>query len=131
MNPDVPPPDKFSLGDRIRSFHAALKGIWHAFQNEHNLWVQSSLLLGAIIAGVWLRISAGEWVLVVLASGLVLSAELINTALEELVNWLSPAKNEHARRIKDVAAAAVLLAAVSAALAGGIIFIPKVIALLR
>jgi diacylglycerol kinase len=83
-----------------------------------------------IVLGLLLNLHATEWSLVLLAIGLVLMAEAMNSAIEKIVDRISPEKNDWAGRIKDLSAAGVLLAAFSAAMIGLIIFIPKLIALL-
>jgi diacylglycerol kinase len=77
-----------------------------------------------------LEISRTDWLAVVLAIGLVLVAEATNTALEELVNFVSPEYHKQAGIVKDVAAGAVLLAAIIALVVGLLVFIPPIVALI-
>lgn len=118
------PTNKFSIGKRIKSFAFAFRGIFKAFRTEHNLWIQSSIAIVVIFFGFYFQIPSNEWILIIMAIGLVLTAELFNTAIESLVNLVSPEYDKVAGFIKDVAAGAVLVAAIAAAVIGFIIFIP-------
>ena len=73
------------------------------------------------------RISNTEWLVVIICIGMVVASEIINSSIEELVNFISPERNQKAGLIKDLAAAAVLVTAVIAAVCGLIIFIPKLV----
>jgi diacylglycerol kinase len=112
-----------------KSFKYAGTGIWLAVSTQHNLWIHLVMAILAVGLGLWLRISSTEWCFVVFAIGFVLAAELFNTAIEWLVDLVSPEWNEKAGRIKDVAAGAVLVSAVTALVTGLIIFGPKVVCL--
>ena len=78
-----------------------------------------------VIAGVLLGLSRMEWVAVVIVIGAVLAAEAVNSALEAIADFVSPEYSEAIKRIKDLAAGAVLLMAIAAAIVGGIIFFPS------
>lgn len=79
--------------------------------------------------GIALSVSAGEWGLLLLATGLVWAAEAFNTAIESVVDLCSPEWNEQAGRAKDLGAAAVLLASLAAVLVGLIVFLPRILSL--
>lgn len=117
---------KFSLSDRLRSFLFALRGIIWAFTGEHNLWLQGIAALSVAVAGILLRFSRGEWLAVFIAIGMVLSAELFNTAIEKLADELIKDENPAVRRVKDTAAGAVLVASVTAAIIGALVILPKI-----
>ncbi|RLD43421.1 MAG: diacylglycerol kinase family protein [Bacteroidetes bacterium] len=117
----------FRLKDRIKSFGYAFKGIVHALQNEHNLMIHFTLAIAAIAFGFWLNINQTEWLFVIVAIGFVLVSELFNSAIEVLVDLVSPERNPKAGLIKDIAAGAVLISAITAAIIGLFIFIPKII----
>ena len=85
--------------------------------------------IAVTIAGFALHISAGEWVAVVLCFGSVFAAEAFNTAIEMITDYISPGFDKRAGLIKDLAAGGVLFTALAAAIAGCIIFIPKIAAL--
>ena len=113
---------------RIQSFKCAGKGVARVAVSETNFHLHLLAALAVTGLGAYLRLSAGEWTEVVLCFGLVLSAEAMNTAVERLVDLVSPGRHELAGEVKDIAAGAVLLAAISAAAAGAIIFLPKIAA---
>ena len=121
--------ERFSLLSRLRSFHYAFRGIGWAFRQEHNLWIHTLAAVAAIAMGFLLHISALEWTVIVLVIAGVFASEFFNSAIENLVDLCSPDFDERAGRIKDMAAGAVLIAALGALAAGLIIFIPKLAAL--
>jgi diacylglycerol kinase (ATP) len=121
--------ERFSLQSRLRSFHFAFRGIGLAFRQEHNLWIHALAAVAAIAMGFLLHISALEWTVIVLVIAGVFASEFFNSAIENLVDLCSPDFDERAGRIKDMAAGAVLIAALGALAAGLIIFIPKLAAL--
>jgi len=110
---------------RIRSFGYAFKGIKAVFGKEANMNIHLIMAGLVVICGFLFSISITEWMLCVLCFGLVISLEMINSAIENLVDLVSPEKNKLAGRAKDIAAGAVLVAAIGAAIVGLIIFIPK------
>jgi diacylglycerol kinase (ATP) len=95
------------------------------FRSQPNAWIHLAAAAGVIAAGWITGLSVTEWLLLIFAIGLVFTAELANSAIEELVNLVSPGYHEKAKRCKDLAAAAVLAAAITAAVIGVIIFLPK------
>lgn len=117
----------FSLRARLRSFGYAWAGLQRFFRTEHNAWIHGVAALGAILLGILLKITAHQWVGVLFAIGLVLSAEAFNTCIERMMDRLVPEPDEAVRYIKDLAAGAVLVAAITAAVIGGVIFLPKII----
>lgn len=115
---------------RLRhSFHYAFSGMADMLRQEPNARIHCIITVLVVAAGFFFRISAAEWIGVVLSVGLVISAEAFNTALERLADVVQPERDERIRDVKDLAAAAVLLCALAAAAVGAIIFLPKVIAL--
>lgn len=121
---------RFSMAKRIKSFRYAFKGLLTVMKFQHNFWIHCVSALLVVLLGFLLKISLAEWLFIVVAIGFVLSAEVFNSAIEELVNLVSPDFNKRAGLIKDMAAGAVLIAAISAAVIGLIIFIPHIIELL-
>ncbi|RNI27007.1 diacylglycerol kinase [Rufibacter latericius] len=109
---------------RLNSFGYALKGITAAFRSEINLrW--HVLSAGIVVAaGFYLGLSSMEWVVICFAIGLVWMAELFNTALEVVVNLVSPERHPLAGKAKDIAAGAVLVASLTSAIAGLLVFLP-------
>lgn len=109
----------------IKSFKFAFAGIKEAFKTEKNMKVHIIMAIAVLICAWFLKFSTTELTILTLAIGLVLGFELINTSLEEIVNIVSPEKQEKARAAKDLAAAAVLISAVVAVLVGIFLFVPK------
>lgn len=112
----------------FRSFRYAFDGLKYAFKYEQNLGVHVLATLFVVFLGVVFKIAAYEWVLCVLAIGLVIATELINTSIEATIDLLSPEYNKLAKISKDTASAAVLVFAIAALIIGLIIFLPKIIA---
>ncbi len=111
---------------RVRCFRDALRGLGILLATQANARVHAALTAGAIALGWYVQLSATEWLFITGAIGLVWVAEAFNTAIEFLVDLVSPQHNSLAGRVKDVAAGAVLASAVTAALVGAIIFVPKI-----
>jgi diacylglycerol kinase (ATP) len=120
-----------SRGRLIRSFGYAFRGIATMLATQANARIHAAATVAVIVAGAGLKISPLEWCAVVLAIGLVWAAEGFNTAIEALVDLASPEIHPLAGRAKDVAAGAVLCAAIAAAIVGAVIFVPKVLHLLK
>lgn len=115
---------KFSIRKRIKSFTYAFNGIKLIISSQHNAWIHIVATVLAISLGFFFKITSTEWMFVILAIAIVLASETINTALEFLVDFISPEYNEKAGMIKDIAAGAVLICAIAAAVIGVIIFLP-------
>ncbi|AMS26686.1 DeoR faimly transcriptional regulator [Bacteroidetes bacterium UKL13-3] len=109
----------------IKSFDYAIKGILAATRTEQNLQIHLWAVAVVSIAGVVFNISEMEWIILLTCFGVVLSAELFNSAIEKLVDLVSPEFNIKAGLIKDIAAGAVLVLVITAAIIGCLIFIPK------
>lgn len=104
------------------SFGYAWAGLRRAWSEQPNLRFHTVAAAIVIAVAFYFQVSAGEWVALGLTIGLVVTAELINTAIENLVDLISPENNPLAGKIKDVAAGAVLVSAVTAIVVGCIIF---------
>lgn len=103
----------------------ALQGIVWFFQKDRNGKIELAFAVITVMAGFFFHISILEWCLVLLCIGGVLSAEMFNSALEKLADQVTRENNPEIRKIKDMAAAAVLFMAVMAAIIGGFIFFPR------
>ena len=114
----------------INSFKYAISGIKLAFKEERNMKIHFLAMTLVIILGIILKITNLEWIICIILFGLVISAELLNTAIETLTNVVMPEKNEKAKITKDVAAGAVLVMAIVSAIIGIIIFIPRILVIL-
>ena len=109
---------------QLRSFGYAWKGIRSCIGKEQNLSFHLLATPTVVAAGFLAGITRTEWMLVILCIGLVIAAELFNSAIEQLVNLVSPQRHPLAGQVKDIAAGAVLVCAATAAIIGLIIFIP-------
>lgn len=109
---------------QLRSFGYAWKGIRSCIGKEQNLSFHLLATPTVVAAGFLAGITRTEWMLVILCIGLVIAAELFNSAIEQLVNLVSPQRHPLAGRVKDIAAGAVLVCAATAAIVGLIIFVP-------
>ena len=125
--PTAPPAAR---GRLPRSFGYAFRGIGMMIRTQANARIHTTATVLAVGAGFWLGIAPGEWCAVSAAIGLVWTAEGLNTALEAVVDLVSPEQHPLAGRAKDVAAGAVLCAAVAAFVIGVLIFGPQVWALM-
>ncbi|WP_028295531.1 diacylglycerol kinase family protein [Olivibacter sitiensis] len=114
----------------LRSFGFALDGIISAFKTQPNFRFHCVATLLVVILGVFLKISAFEWLWLALAIAMVLAAELLNTAIESLTDLASPNIHPLAKRAKDTAAAAVLVIAAFAIAVAAVILLPKLLSLL-
>ena len=112
------------LKKRIKSFGYAFKGIASLLKREHNAWIHCIAIIVVTLAGLHFGITRTEWCIACLCFGMVLAAEGFNTAIERLVDLVSPDFHPVAGDVKDVAAGAVLICAIAAAIIGMIIFIP-------
>ena len=111
----------------FQSFKYAFSGLKYGFINTKNLHIDLLFILAVIICGFVFNICLIEWTILILCISLVVSLELINTAIEEVVNLASPDVHPLAKASKDVAAGAVLFSAIMTAIVGIIIFLPKFI----
>ena len=109
----------------MKSFVYAFAGIASAVCGERNMRIHLVAAFAAVSLGTWLGLSAGEWVAVVICCALVMSLECLNTAIEAAVDLASPEIHPLAKKAKDCAAGAVLIAAIGSAIVGCIIFAPK------
>ncbi len=113
----------------FRGFKYAFSGLVAATKSECNMRFHLCAMVCVVVAGFVFCISATEWLAVLLCCGMVVGAEMLNTAIEKLADAVEPAKNERIKFVKDAAAGGVLACAIAAACVGLIIFVPKIIAL--
>ena len=119
--------EKFSLRKRSQSFGYAFAGIIRFFRTEHNAWIHLTATIGVIVLGIVLGVTAVETAFLVFAIGFVWVAELFNTCIEKIMDFISTEEHPKIKIIKDMAAGAVLLAAIAALIIGIAIFIPKIV----
>lgn len=114
----------------LLSFKYAVDGIKLVFGRERNINIHLLISAAVIISGFIVGLSIYEWLICMACMALVISLELMNSAIERLVDFVSPERNKSAGQIKDIAAGAVLVASVLSAIIGLIIFVPKGISLI-
>lgn len=114
----------------MKRFKYAINGLIAAIRSEVNMRIHIIASVLVCIAGFYFQISSIEWIVLVLCIVLVISFELINTSIEELCNMVHPEHHPIIKKVKDIAAAAVLVAAVGSVVAALIIFLPKLISLI-
>lgn len=113
-----------------RSFGYAFEGIFTCIKKERNMKIHCVAAIMVVLAGTILKISPIEWCICLALFGLVMALELVNTAVEAVVDLVTEEHKPLAKIAKDTAAGAVLIAAIMAAAAGVIIFLPKALRLL-
>jgi diacylglycerol kinase len=109
----------------IKSFKHARAGAEHALRTQRNIWIHFLVALGALAMALWLKISLVEFALLLLTITFVIVIEMLNTALEEAVNLIQPQQHPLAALAKNVAAGAVLVAALGSVVVGLLIFTPR------
>lgn len=113
----------------IKSFKYAFEGIFTGIKEEQNIKIHIAIMILVIVFGIILKISKIEWIICITLFGLVISMEMINTAIENTVDLITKEKNEQAKIAKDVAAGAVLVSAIASAIIGLMIFLPRILAI--
>ena len=111
-----------------KSFVHAFEGIAETIRSERNIKIHFGMALLVVIGGIILKISTAEWFTCLILFGLVISLEMVNTAVESAVDLVTEERRPLAKKAKDAAAGAVLFSAIMAAAIGCCIFIPKIIA---
>lgn len=110
----------------ILSFKYAIKGIITGIKEERNMKIHLLAVIVVIAMGIIYKISKIEWIICIALFGLVISSELINTAVENTVDLITDEKKELAKKAKDTAAGAVLVNSIISAIIAGLIWIPKI-----
>ena len=118
------------LKERGLSFKNAFEGFLYALKTQRNAWIHAVISIFVLVLSFTLRLNLQEWIPILIVIALVWMAELLNTALEAMVDIICPETHPLAKIAKDVGAAFVLIAAALAVVIGGIIFIPKLIGIL-
>jgi diacylglycerol kinase len=109
----------------LRSFVIGFSGLIHAIGSEQNMRLHCLAAVGVIVAGFVFPLKLWEWIVILLCIGLVISAECMNTAVERLADRLSREADPLIKQAKDCGSAAVLVLALTAAVVGGMVFVPK------
>lgn len=109
----------------INSFKYAIEGFISSFKTERNMKIHILAMIVVIALAIYLGLNTIEWCIIAIVISLVIGAELFNTAIETVVDMISPERNPKAKLAKDISAAAVLALAIGAFAVGMIVFIPK------
>jgi diacylglycerol kinase len=109
---------------RARSFRYAFQGWWYVIRTQKNAWIHAIVSATVMLLSLWLSLSPQEWAIIILTIASVWTAEILNTALEAVVDLASPQHHPLAKVGKDVGAAAVLIAALSSVVIGLLILGP-------
>jgi diacylglycerol kinase (ATP) len=117
--------EDFSIRARVRSFRFALEGIAAFFQSEHNAWLHFMATIAVFTLATLVGVTKTEWLALVFAIAFVWVAEIFNTCIERMMDFISDQRLKEIKLIKDLAAGAVLVAAITALAVGAIVFIPK------
>ena len=115
---------KFDLKGRVNSFRYAFAGWAYVLRTQHNAWIHALVTILVVAMGLWVQIARQEWAILIVTIMVVWMAEFMNTAVEAVVDLVSPDFHPLAKIAKDVAAAAVLVGAMGAILVGLLILGP-------
>jgi diacylglycerol kinase len=115
----------------IRSFGYAWAGLKSCFQSEANFRIHSVLAIVALLFSIVLNISTMEWIAVCFCIAFVITMEMLNTAIEKLCDVVHKEVHPGIKKVKDIAAGAVLVAAFFSLITGAVIFLPKIIQFIK
>lgn len=121
---------KFSISRRLQSFKYAVNGLKVLICEEHNARIHVVIATVVIIISVLFELNIYEWIAVLFCIGFVMVAEIINSSIENLSDFVSVERHDKIKKVKDLAAAAVLVSALMAFLVGLLIFVPKIFRIL-
>ena len=116
---------KLTIGERVKSFKCALAGLAAVVASQPNTWYMALATVGVVAAGLWFRVTATEWCFLITAVFTVWIAEVMNSAIEFLTDLASPDMHPLAKKAKDAAAGAVLLAVALSLAIAAFVFVPK------
>jgi len=114
----------------LNSFKYALEGVWYVLRSQRNAKIHLGVMLAVVLLGLFLRVSALHWAVLVVTGGLVFAAEMFNTVIEALVDLVSPDYHPLAKIAKDAAAGAVFILALMAVIVGLLILGPPLWAII-
>ena len=114
----------YDFKKQMRSFKFAWKGIMTCAGREQNITFHLLAALVVVMTGIFFGITRAEWLAVIICIGMVITGELFNSAIERLVDMVSPQWQRIAGEVKDIAAGAVLVTAIAAAVVGLLVFVP-------
>jgi len=113
------------INSRKKSFAYALAGFKSIWRSEINFRIQVIATLMVLVLGLFFNLKNAEWIALLICIGMVLTAEIFNTAIEQISNFISPEIRPEIKLIKDIGASGVFVVALSSAIIGCIIFLPK------
>jgi diacylglycerol kinase len=122
---------KPGLHDRLLSLKYAFQGLLQVFSNEVNFRIHMAVAILVVGLGALSGINKTEWLVIIFCIGWVAALEIMNTAVERLVDLVSPQYSDKAKQIKNMTAAGVLVAAIVAALAGVMVFLPYLLSFIK
>ncbi len=111
----------------IDMFRYASRGIYIAFKEERNMRIHTIIGMIVLVCGVVFKITLMEWLIVIICITLILVVEMINTAIENIVDFISPEYHQLAGKIKDISSGAVMLTSFGVAIVGIVIFLSKIL----
>lgn len=112
--------------NRINGIKFAIRGLWILIQSENSIKIQLIIAVIMTFAGFYFNIALDEWMLQLLAIGLVMGIEGVNTAIEKIADYIQPSYDVKIGLIKDISAGAVMIASLMASAVGCIIYLPKI-----
>lgn len=115
---------RWSLANRLRSFHYAGQGLVFMLKTQHNAWLHAMATVLVLVAGWYWQVARADWCWLIVAMTLVWMAEAFNTAVEYVCDVVSPNYHLAVKHAKDIAAGAVLVCALGATIVGGLVFWP-------
>jgi len=117
--------EKFSIRARMQSFRFSFQGLAAFFRREHNSWIHFLATIAVLAFAGWVGVTKTELLAIVFAIGFVWVAEIFNTCIERMMDYITLERHPDIKFIKDLASGAVLIAAITAVVIALIIFIPK------
>jgi diacylglycerol kinase len=126
---DSPQPQKRRNASMVQAFSCAINGFYLALRSEPHMRFHVIAAILAVSLGLYFSVSLQEWGMLFIIIGIVLMAELFNTAIETTLDLVMPTPHPTVKAAKDIAAAAVWISAVMSSLIGSLIFIPKFVRL--
>jgi diacylglycerol kinase (ATP) len=117
--------NKFSIHSRLKSFKYAFAGVIDFFRTEHNAWLHLLATIYVVVLAVFLKVSRTEGIALIIVVAFVWVSEMLNTCVEKTMDLISEEYHPKIKVIKDLAAGAVLVAAIAALLTGILVFVPK------
>jgi len=114
-----------------KKFKSAFSGIKEFIFSEKDNYIHFTAILLVIAAGFFFSINSVEWLAIIICIGIVITSEMINQSIEKICNYIQPKSDEQIRKTKDISAGAVLFATIISVIVALVIFIPKIMLLLK